>query len=140
MNQVALLRRFKSMDMKSALELTLLELLKENDCLVLDGKTWNLLFKLGKSYLGLSAMTIKVKVEVALKELREEGKIRVEETYDHGGAYLIYKPIEEGEENDGRKPDTNSSREPEPGAEGGEDSLLQETNFGIESHDGSDES
>jgi hypothetical protein len=111
-NQLTLLRRFKRMDMKSALELTLLELLEEDDCLILDGKTWDLLFKLGKSYLGLSAMTIRVKVGVALEELEKEGRIRVEETYDHGGAYLIFRPLEKGEE-DGREQDTstNSSRE-----------------------------
>jgi hypothetical protein len=120
-NQVALLRRFKSMDMKSALELTLLELLEEDDCLVLDGKTWNLLFKLGKTYLGLSAMTVRVKVGVALEELEKEGRIRVEETYDHGGAYLIFRPLEKGEE-DGRETDTDNSRE--SGTERAEENVI----------------
>jgi hypothetical protein len=118
------------MDMKSALELTLLELLEEDDCLVLDGKTWNLLFKLGKTYLGLSAMTVRVKVGVALEELEKEGRIRVEETYDHGGAYLIFRPLEKGEE-DGRETDTNTDDNRESGtARDEKDVLLSEESGG----------
>lgn len=98
MNKMSLMRRFNNMDMKSAIKLTLLELLEDNKCLILDKKTWNLLFKLGKSFLGLSSGTVRISVKSALIELQEEGKIQIEEAPNQEGIYLIYKIKENGEE------------------------------------------
>jgi hypothetical protein len=95
MNKLSLLQRFQNMEMKEALELTLLELLEGYDELVLDDKTWEVLFALGGSLLGASKMTVKAKVTAALDDLEQKEKIQL---VSDGKGCLVIKKKEKEEE------------------------------------------